>query len=291
MNRHLCGLSGGRDSAALAVWLRREQPDLDIQYHFSDSGQELPETYDFLDRIESQLDIKINRLQPKFSFEELLRKWDGFLPSFNRRYCTTNLKIYPFKQWIKPWQKAGDEITSYVGIRSDEGTRAERVESWTDKDTGMLVKAPLATAGVDLGGVNDLLASAGLDLPEYYKWRSRSGCFFCFYQRHSEWVGLMRNHPDLYAKAEEIEVKANEMRRSDEKFTWRSNKESLEELRQPARVAQIDQYVARKAEREAARRNQLVLPFLTAEEASDMAEEAALNGPSKPHLPCLVCHK
>ena len=290
MNRHLCGLSGGRDSAALAVWLRREQPDLDIQYHFSDSGQELPETYDFLDRIESQLDIKINRLQPKLSFEQALKKWGGLLPGFRRRWCTRVLKLDPFKEWIKPWQKAGDEITSYVGIRSDEGTRAKRVESWTDKDTGMLVKAPLATAGIDLAGVNDLLASAGLPLPKYYEWRSRSGCYFCFYQRPSEWVSLWRRHPDLYAKAEDIERSANEMRRSPKAWTWREN-EPLKALRQPGRVAQIDQYVARKAEREAARRNQLVLPFLTAEEASDMAEEAALNGPSKPHLPCLVCHK
>ena len=46
--RHLLGLSGGRDSAALAVFMRQNHPDLDIEYFFTDTGKELPEVYEFL---------------------------------------------------------------------------------------------------------------------------------------------------------------------------------------------------------------------------------------------------
>ena len=42
-------------------------------------------------------------------------------------------------------------------------------------------------------------------VPEYYKWRSRSGCYFCFFQRRAEWLGLYDNHPDLFEKAVELE--------------------------------------------------------------------------------------
>ena len=44
------GLSGGKDSAALAVHMRQAHPELDIEYFFTDTGKELPEVYEFLGR-------------------------------------------------------------------------------------------------------------------------------------------------------------------------------------------------------------------------------------------------
>ncbi len=46
--RHLLALSGGKDSAALAVYMREKYPDLPLEYIFIDSGCELPETYAYL---------------------------------------------------------------------------------------------------------------------------------------------------------------------------------------------------------------------------------------------------
>ena len=50
--RHVLGLSGGRDSAALAVYMRQNHPELDIEYFFTDTGKELPEVYEFLVKLE-----------------------------------------------------------------------------------------------------------------------------------------------------------------------------------------------------------------------------------------------
>ena len=49
--KHILGLSGGKDSAALAVHMNKKYPDLDIEYFFTDTGKELPEVYEFLDKI------------------------------------------------------------------------------------------------------------------------------------------------------------------------------------------------------------------------------------------------
>ena len=49
---HVLGLSGGRDSAALAVHMRQNHPELDIDYFFTDTGKELPEVYEFLVKLE-----------------------------------------------------------------------------------------------------------------------------------------------------------------------------------------------------------------------------------------------
>ena len=41
--RHVLGLSGGRDSAALAVFMIQHYPEIEIEYFFTDTGKELPE--------------------------------------------------------------------------------------------------------------------------------------------------------------------------------------------------------------------------------------------------------
>ena len=53
--RHVLGLSGGRDSAALAVYMRQNHPELEIDYFFTDTGKELPEVYEFLVKLEGFL--------------------------------------------------------------------------------------------------------------------------------------------------------------------------------------------------------------------------------------------
>ncbi|PQP32892.1 phosphoadenosine phosphosulfate reductase, partial [Desulfobacteraceae bacterium SEEP-SAG10] len=44
--RHIMGLSGGKDSTALALYLKDKVPD--IEYFFCDTHKELPETYAYL---------------------------------------------------------------------------------------------------------------------------------------------------------------------------------------------------------------------------------------------------
>ena len=51
--RHVLSLSGGKDSAALAVYLRDRVPDM--EYIFHDTDKELPETYDYIARLEAIL--------------------------------------------------------------------------------------------------------------------------------------------------------------------------------------------------------------------------------------------
>jgi hypothetical protein len=75
----------------------------------------------------------------------------------------------------------------------------------------------------------------GLGLPEYYKWRSRSGCYFCFFQRKDEWAGLLERHPEFFEEAKKYEKVDPE---TGERYTWAPG-ESLEELARPERLLQI----------------------------------------------------
>ena len=80
--RHVLGISGGKDSAALAIYIKDKYPDLSnkMEYFFTDTGAELKEIYDFLDRLEAHLDKEIIRLSSGKPFDHWL-KVHGYLPS------------------------------------------------------------------------------------------------------------------------------------------------------------------------------------------------------------------
>lgn len=238
---HVLGLSGGRDSAALAVYMRQYFPELDIEYFFTDTGKELPEVYEFLGLLEGFLGKPILRLNPDRDFDFWLKQYKNFLPSPQTRWCTRQLKLRPFEEWIRPSLDAGVSIHSYVAIRADENYR----EGYSSKNNNLQVILPFRQAGIDKAGVIELLENSGLGLPRYYEWRTRSGCTFCFFQQKIEWVRLLERHPEAFEEAKSYEKNALE---HGSPFTW-SQGESLEELALPERIAAIKAEHQRRMER------------------------------------------
>lgn len=324
--KHVLGISGGKDSAALAIYLNDLYPQLDIDYYSCDTGKELDETYELIKKLESRLGKKIKVLRAAEGstdtpFDHFLSVYGGYLPSSMSRWCTKKLKLEPFEKYM-----AGDEpIVSYVGIRGDENregyiSKKSNIQSifpfrkniWSEdvirkvlnnqnipfikklyqeyasnspridrilevidvsiainfpinqkldtllelgiKEFNKVVFAFLKTTDYPLGKAetfplieNDevlvredifrILRESGVGVPAYYEKReyqveidgkletgyysrSRSGCFFCFFQQKIEWVWLYENHPQLYAKAMEYEK---------EGYTWQQG-ETLEDL-------------------------------------------------------------
>jgi len=73
--RHIVSLSGGKDSTALAIYLRDYVPQ--VEYVFCDTHKELPETYEYLDRLEAFLGRTINRLNPQRGFDHWREMYGG----------------------------------------------------------------------------------------------------------------------------------------------------------------------------------------------------------------------
>jgi 3'-phosphoadenosine 5'-phosphosulfate sulfotransferase (PAPS reductase)/FAD synthetase len=194
--RHICGISGGKDSSALAVYLKDKVPEM--EYFFCDTGAELPETYEFLDRLEVSLGKPIERLNSTKGFDHYFNLYRGTLPSPQMRWCTTKMKIEPIENWV-----GEEEVISYVAIRADEAGR----KGYVSTKKNIQARFPFIEDGIDHGGVMRILEEAGVGLPGYYEWRTRSGCYFCFFQRKAEWIGLAERHPALWEKAVAIEQK------------------------------------------------------------------------------------
>lgn len=253
--RHILSLSGGKDSAALAIYLRDLVPD--IEYIFHDTDKELPETYDYMARLEAILGKKITRTTPKDTFDHWLTMYRGMLPSNHRRWCTRMLKLKPFEEHV-----GEGPVINYVGLRADENRTG-----YISTKQNIIAVYPFQDDGLVRADIMRILEDSGLGLPPYMDWgRSRSGCYFCFYQQKIEWVRLLETHPSYFQLAREYEERAVKF---GEQFYWCQN-ESLEELSRPERVAKIkaDWEVA-QARKKAQRKNKSLVETLGGLEDED----------------------
>lgn len=273
--RHVLGLSGGRDSAALAIFMRQRHPEIKIEYFFTDTGKELPEVYRYLTQLEGYLGQPIRRLNPDRDFDFWLKSYKSYLPSPQSRWCTRQLKLRPFETWVSEFLSAGETVISYVAIRSDEEYR----EGYQSNKERLLVRLPFKEAVIDKAGVIEILEGSGLGLPEYYDWRTRSGCTFCFFQQKIEWVRLKERHPEAFEEAKGYEKTALDQ---GSPFTW-SQGESLFDLEQPERQAQIRVDHARRLDRA---RSRLQGNPLRPDATLDIDD--VYGGTTKV---CLTCHK
>ncbi len=359
--KHVLGISGGKDSAALAIYMNRKYPEIDFVYYFCDTGKELDETYQLVKNLEIYLGKEITKLkakEPKQAgknpFDFYYNAYRGYLPSAQARWCTKKMKIEPFEEFV-----GNDPVISYVGIRGDEDregyiSRKSNIQSifpfrrniWSedvmlkvldnvnintvaelyskqlsgsvlnrvmkvilepyefdknymvtkhnlkDKLNNLLncgvpafnkmvfdflksTNYPLAKEkdypllnNEDILVRDDIfkiLEKSGVGIPGYYEKkeyevngekgeyaRSRSGCYFCFFQQKIEWIWLYEQHPELYKKAIKYEDKK-------EGFTWNSNQESLIDLIQPKRMEQIKkEHLQRKGKEKSAQSRFLI---------------------------------
>ena len=259
--RHVLGLSGGKDSTALAIYMHDKVPDM--EYFFCDTHEELPEVYEYLDKIKARLGIKITYLSAERGFEHWLDIFNGFLPSAKMRWCTRQLKLNPFEMYV------GDEdVISYVGIRADEDR-----DGYISTKPNIKAVFPFKEDGLVKDDIISILEDSGIGMPKYYDWRSRSGCYFCFFQRKYEWVKLAEVHPDLFEKARQFEQEHSDGRT----FTWNEN-ETLDELIARKDLIIADHERAMKRKKASAPNKPLTEVFASVLDDEDDDE------------PCLVCH-
>ena len=246
--RHIVSVSGGKDSAALAVYLKQRYPEIPAEYVFCDTGTELPETYEYLEKMEAVLGIKvkhvnalemlgIRQIPGRNAFDWFLQeRYSGFLPSPRMRWCTRVLKIQPFEHFV------GDtQCFSYIGIRADEardGYVAQKKPPVISERPNIVPVYPFRDDGIRMPDVKRILEESGLGFPDYYRWRSRSGCYFCFYQQRGEWQRLREQHPDLFEAAKRYERTSG-----TKNFTWVDGKSLVDLETDPKRypLPQLDE--------------------------------------------------
>ncbi len=202
---HIIGLSGGKDSTAMALALAEMEPRDDYEYVCTPTGNELPEMVAHWKNLGEILGKPLRPVTSGRSLAGLIRI-QNCLPNFRMRWCTRMLKIEPFQRYIMTRLPC----TVYIGIRADEAREGAQ------HDMPLLVnqRFPLTEWGWGIGDVKSYLKRRGVEIPV------RTDCANCFFQTIPEWYALWQNHPDKYAEGEGWEASTGHTLRSDQRDTW-----------------------------------------------------------------------
>jgi hypothetical protein len=209
--RYVIGVSGGKDSVALALRLKEVEPNTDWEYLITPTGDELPpmiEHWRNLERILGKPFIRVTNSNVTLNGLIEIQK---ALPNFRQRWCTRILKIEPTIAWCVK----NAPILMHVGLRADEDER--------EGIYGDLVQScfPFREWGWGITDVKDYLKRREIEIPR------RTDCARCYHQRISEWRDLWRDYRHLYWEAAAQEAKFGHTFRSPGRDTWPSDLVSL----------------------------------------------------------------
>lgn len=176
---------------------------------FADTGQEKPETYDYLAQyiapyaLEHGLEVIV--LGPEYRTKHYAADLLTYcmehrmLPGTWVRWCTDRYKVKPLAKWRKQYMGASKDnpIESWIGISIDEKRRA------TPSNRPEEIKRyPLIELGLSRIDCQQIILDAGYPVPP------KSGCWFCPFQKKSAWQTMKRNQPDKFAAALTLERNA-----------------------------------------------------------------------------------
>lgn len=206
----IVGLSGGKDSTAMALRLAEVEPD-NYEYICNETGNELPEMQAHWRRLEELLGKPLKRVRYHTDLVGAIDE-QRMLPNVFSRWCTRLLKIEPT---IAYFEGLPDDSTLYVGLRADEELR----RGLYGED--LLVDFPLRRWGWGINEVVGYLEQRGVCIP------ARTDCGLCPYQRLGEWRDLYFKYPVIYMQGVAIEKAAGHTFRSPGRDTWPADLESL----------------------------------------------------------------
>jgi 3'-phosphoadenosine 5'-phosphosulfate sulfotransferase (PAPS reductase)/FAD synthetase len=216
----IASISGGKDSAAMALWLRER--GVPFKPVFLDTGWESKRTYEYLrgrltDHLgpihETRLKVDLDgeKLEQAQHFEERLGHYSamvrliihkGMFPSRQRRFCTQELKVHTMKAYL---DTLDDEAINAVGIRNDESARRADMGTWEwnntyDCEIWRPIRAFTVQDVIDIHHRHSLLPN-----PHYLKGSTRVGCWPCIHARKGELAALGRTDPERVALLADLE--------------------------------------------------------------------------------------
>lgn len=198
----VASISGGKDSAALSLWLA----EMGIEHRrvFLDTGWEHPATYEYLRGPLAGAIGPIEEVRSRFTMESLV-EYKQFFPARRLRFCTQELKVKPMQEHLRALADNGHDCINAVGIRADESEARSRLEEWEWSDTfDCDVWRPLIRWTVD--DVIAIHARHGLrPNPLYLMGAERVGCWPCIHARKSEIRMVADSDPDRISKVREME--------------------------------------------------------------------------------------
>jgi hypothetical protein len=204
---HIISYGGGVNSTAMTLLLLEHQEPVDYIL-FADTGEEKPETYQFIEVFGRYLKDKYS-----LSITVVRRMVDGkpqtlseyckqhvILPSFNWRFCTDRFKVQPIRKFLRTvfGESRENSFAQYIGFDAGEWERAKQPR-W--EDTTNIY--PLIENDIHRIDCECIIRRHELPIPP------KSSCYFCPFAKPKELAELANKHPNLITEMKELEEYVN----------------------------------------------------------------------------------
>lgn len=236
----IASVSGGKDSAALALFLMEQ--GIEHERVFMDTGWEHQLTYDYLRGPLTAKIGTIRELHPPRTMEQRIRH-GGMFSSRGRKWCTKELKLWPLRDYLASLMECGQcrapifaddplskdececggdfrhsETVNANGIRAEESNARAAMKEWewsSDLDTETW--RPLIAW--TLQNVIDIHARHGLKPnPLYMLGATRVGCWPCINAKKSEIKIIAETDPARIALVAQLEMEVSQRRGAPRAF-------------------------------------------------------------------------
>jgi len=216
--KYVASWSGGKDSTFMVDQLLRNGDALDLIV-FSNTGYEFQEMYEYIDRVkeywEIRYDVEVVLLNKGDGGKNIWKKWAegeftrgqhkgsprGFPFSIGMSWCTRELKIKPFDNYIQDLYGKDQKIYRYVGIAYDEPKRI------TDEENLLY---PIFDWKIIEKEVEEILIDREFHNPLYNHF-PRTGCYLCPKQNLKSLFKLWKFYPNEWQEMKDLEQKYIDM--------------------------------------------------------------------------------
>lgn len=227
--------SGGKDSQATLIWACKKYGVENVEAVFCDTKWENSVTYEHIHKTIGQLGVKLVILaSEKYNGMLDLVKKKGRFPSAKSRFCTEELKIFPFIKYLL--EKVQDNVLIHQGIRAKESKgrsemdrecrlfkfclepykldkegnprylthRKKEVFDFIEKYDDSILRPFFGATAQE---VIDYIIENGQDPnPLYGKGFSRVGCFPCIMSSHTDIKQTIRYFPNTLEELIQHEI-------------------------------------------------------------------------------------
>ena len=198
--KHILSYGGGVNSSALFFYLLEKEINLDLVI-FADTGEESPETYDAVNRMEiicKEKRIAFARVYRMHDMKKI-NLYDYYLEkkkvmSFMRRDCTGKFKVAPIRKHIREIFGKKETFVMYIGITFDEFHRCKKSNVKYIEQV-----YPFVDDKIDRQGNLEIL------IKNKFK-AEKSGCIGCIYNKKQTWIEMLQKNPKEFERHKLLEM-------------------------------------------------------------------------------------
>lgn len=190
--KYILSYGGGVNSSALFFFLLEKQMPLDLVI-FADTGEELPTTYDTVERMKQECEKREIPFATCKSYHGKLYEYyktKRAVPSMMKRDCTGKFKVAPIRKYIRELFGKEEKFVMYVGITIEECHRMKT------SDVSYIENSyPFCDARITRDGNNEILRKHNFIA-------EKSGCIGCIYNKKRTWINMAIQQPEEFARWE-----------------------------------------------------------------------------------------